>query len=168
MRCLISTVLLIGLGIADSLAADAPPTPPAGVGQLLVVNPRSGDVVRLNLARYHVNVVLHPPVALVQIDQSFLNPHPIRQEGTFVFNLPDGASVSRFAVFATHTRLIEGELIDLARLPNIYQSIGSQRNPEILEQIGHNLFRMRVFPIPAGDTKRILLDYSGSRTDKSG
>ena len=162
MRCLVAAVVLLGLGIGDSIAADAPPPPaqPIGVGQLLVVNPRSGAVVRLNLARYHVKVELQPPVALVQIDQSFFNPHPTRQEGTFVFNLPDGAAVSRFAMFASPTRLIEGELIDLARVPTIYQTIGSQRDPELLDQIGNNLFRMRVFPIPAHDTKRILLDYT--------
>jgi hypothetical protein len=134
---------------------------PQGLGQLVVNDPQSGSPVRLNLARYHVNVVLHPPVALVQIDQSFFNPYPRQQEGTFVFNLPEGASVSRFAMFTSPTELIEGELIDRARASGIYQSIVSrQRDPAILEQIGGNLFRMRVFPILANDLKRVLLDFT--------
>lgn len=32
----------------------------------------------------------------LQIDQTFSNPYDGREEGTFVFNLPRGASVSRF------------------------------------------------------------------------
>lgn len=132
-----------------------------GLGELLVNDPQSGAPVRLNLARYHVNVVLHPPVALVQIDQSFYNPYPRQQEGTFLFNLPEGASVSRFAMYTSPKELIEGELIERERASGIYQSIVSrQRDPAILEQIGGNLFRMRVFPILANDTKRILLDFT--------
>ena len=58
----------------------------------------------MEIARYHVNVVLKPPVALVQIDESFYNPYSGQREGTFVFNLPRGASISRFAMFVTHNK----------------------------------------------------------------
>ena len=89
-------------------------------------------------------MVLQPPVALVQIDQSFFNPHGRQEEGTFVFNLPPGASVSRFAMYVTHTELIEGELIERQRADEIYTSIvRRRRDPAILEQIGDSLFRMR-------------------------
>ncbi len=142
-------------------ALAGPPRKPQGLGQLVVNDPQSNSPVRLNLARYHVNVVLHPPVALVQIDQSFYNPYPAQQEGTFVFNLPDGASVSRFAMYTTPSQLVEGELIERERASNIYQSIvNRKRDPAILEQIGGSLFRMRVFPIFGHETKRILLDYT--------
>ena len=135
--------------------------PGQGLGQLLVKDAQSGTTTRLDIARYHVNVVLQPPVALVQIDQSFYNPYDRQEEGTFVFNLPRGASVSRFAMYVTPTQLVEGELIERKRARNIYQSIVSRRrDPAILEQIGDNLFRMRVFPIFARDTKRILLDFT--------
>lgn len=168
MRCLLFIMAFAGTGIADTLGADAPPRPTTGVGQLLVSDPQSGATMRLNLARYHVHAVLNPPVALVQIDQSFYNPYQFQQEGTFVFNLPDGASVSRFAMYTTHTQLIEGELIDRARAANIYQSIvDRQRDPALLEQIGGNLFRMRVFPISPRDTKRILLDYTVPLIDQA-
>jgi len=140
-----------------------------GLGQLLIEDAQSGTTRRLNVARYHVNVVLQPPVALVQIDQSFYNPYGRQEEGTFVFNLPRGASVSRFAMYVTPSRLIEGELIERQRASNIYQSIvNRKRDPAILEQIGDNLFRMRVFPIFARDTKRILLDYTLPLGDDDG
>jgi len=151
----------------ERLWASAEASPPHGLGQLVVQDLQSGSAVRLNLARYHVNVVLHPPVALVQIDQSFYNPYPRVQEGTFVFNLPEGASVSRFAMYTTPQQLVEGELIERTRAANIYQSIvNRQRDPAILEQIGGNLFRMRVYPIAARDAKRILLDYTVPITEQ--
>ena len=135
--------------------------PVQGLGQLVTKDAQSDSEVRLEVDRYHVNVVLQPPVALVQIDQSFFNPFPTQQEGTFVFNLPSGASVSRFAMYVTPDSLIEGELIERKRADEVYTTIvRSKRDPAILEQIGDNLFRMRVFPIFARDTKRILLDYT--------
>lgn len=144
-------------------------TTPQGLGQLVVEDSQAGSRQRLNVARYHVNVVLQPPVALVQIDQSFYNPFNRQQEGTFVFNLPPGASVSRFAMYVTHEKLVEGEVIDRDRGREIYQTIvDRKRDPAILEQIGDNLFRMRVFPIPANDTKRILLDYTIPLTAQHG
>ena len=137
------------------------PSVEQGVGQLLAKDAQSGNPVRLEIARYHVNVVLQPPVALVQIDQSFFNPYSRQEEGTFVFNLPAGASVSRFGMFVTPEQLIEGELIDRKEADRVYTTIvRSKRDPAILEQIGTNLFRMRVFPIFSKDTKRILLDYT--------
>ncbi len=64
-------------------------------------------------------------------------------------------------MYVTPEQLIEGELIEREQAAGIYQSIVSrQRDPAILEKIGDNLFRMRVFPVPARDTKRILLDYT--------
>jgi hypothetical protein len=132
-----------------------------GPGQLIAKDAQDGSPVRLEVARYRVNVVLQPPVALVQIDESFYNPYSTQEEGTFVFNLPPGASVSRFAMFVTPGELIEGELIGRKRADEIYTSIvRRRRDPAILEQIGDNLFHMRVFPIFAQDTKRILLDYT--------
>ena len=69
----------------------------------------------------------------MQIDQSFYNPYDRQEEGTFVFNLPQGASVSRFAMYVTPQRLIEGELIERKRAADIYQQIvTSRRDPAII------------------------------------
>ncbi len=161
MRYGLILVAMLGLTWGNSLAAQEPAGKSQGLGQLVVVDPQSGSPVRLSLARYHVNVVLHPPVALVQIDQSFFNPFPEQREGTFIFNLPDGASVSRFAMYTTPAELVEGELIERANASSIYESIvNRKRDPAILEQIGGNLFKMRVFPIFGRDSKRILLDFT--------
>lgn len=131
-----------------------------GMGQLVVTD-STGSPYPLPVVRYHAHVLLHPPVALVQIDQTFYNPLPSQAEGTFLFNLPHGASVSRFAMFVTPATLMEGELVDRHRASDVYERIVYQRwDPGILEQVGANLFKMRVFPIPAADTKRVLLDYT--------
>ncbi|MFO0819366.1 MAG: VIT domain-containing protein [Pirellulales bacterium] len=135
--------------------------PPLGLGQLVIGDAQADSLVRLKVARYHVNVVLQPPMALVQIDQSFYNPYHSQQQGTFAFSLPSGASVSRFAMYVTPDELIEGEVIERGHAREVYDSIvASRRDPAILEEIGPNQFRMQVFPISGRDTKRILLDFT--------
>ncbi len=167
MRCLMASVVLVGLGIGESSAADAPTRQPAGIGQLLVGEPQSGAAVGLDLAHYHVHVTLRPPVALVQVDQSFINHTDIAREGTYVFNLPDGAAVSRFALFKMHTQLIEGELIARSHAASVQQAIGWQRDWDHRDKLGNNLFRMRVLPIPAHDTQRILFDFTVPLVDSA-
>ena len=142
--------------------------PRQGLGELTVPDPQRAGRVPLDVARYHMNIVLQPPVALVQIDQSFYNRFSTQQEGTFEFQLPPGASVSRFAMYTTPTTLIEGELIEQAQAAQIYESIVNvRRDPALLEQLAGNEFRMRVFPIPPQDTKRILLDYTLPLVERS-
>ena len=64
-------------------------------------------------------------------------------------------------MYVSPGNLVEGELIERGRARQVYQTIvNSRRDPAILEQIGDNLFKMRVFPIPARGVKRILLDYT--------
>ncbi|MDB5391252.1 MAG: hypothetical protein JWM11_6898, partial [Planctomycetaceae bacterium] len=147
---------------ADQLAAWTTSLPQGqGPGQLVITDPQSKSQTRLGIARYHAELEIRPPVALVKLDQAFFNPLATQQEGEFIFNLPPGASVSRFAMFVTPTDLIEGEVIDRRKANQVYSDIVRQRrDPAILEQIGDNLFKMRVFPIFPRDVKRILLNYT--------
>ena len=155
---------------ADRLTAWTKPLPPSqGPGQLVITDAQSKSLNRLAIARYHAELVLTPPVALVKLDQAFYNPSSSQLEGEFLFNLPPGASVSRFAMYVTPTELIEGELIDRRKANQVYTAIvNRRRDPAILEKIGDTLFKMRVFPIFAKDIKRILLDYTVPLEGQSG
>ncbi len=160
----------IGVAAKEQLLAWTKQLPPGqGVGQLLIKDSQEDSGTRLNIARYHAEVVLQPPVALVKLDQSFYNPSSRQQEGEFVFNLPPGASVSRFAMYVTPESLIEGEVIERQQADQVYTTIvSSRRDPAILEQIGDNLFKMRVFPIFPKDVKRILLHFTLPLDGRSG
>ena len=52
-------------------------------------------------------------------------------------------------------------MLDKDEARRIYESIVNQRrDPALLEYIGRNAFRVRVYPIPAHGEKRIQLAYS--------
>jgi tetratricopeptide (TPR) repeat protein len=138
------------------------PSPLRGVSRMICRDEETGKTVSLNLSRYHVHVELRPPMALVQIDQSFFNPAAQVREGTFDIHLPQGASVSRFATSQAGGTICEGEILPRHQAGEIVRRTVPMDAWESNVATANldNGFRMRVYPIPAKDAKRILLDYT--------
>jgi len=144
-------LILLG-GTASALLAD---------GFIIPRPPRPGDVVPpLTVKYHHVKVDIRDQVAKTTIDQVFINNFNRDIEGTYIFPLPEGASISEFAMWIGDQR-VEGEILDSLQARRIYEDIVRRmRDPAILEYIGRNIFRARVYPIPALGEKRIQLSYS--------
>ncbi|NIO49869.1 MAG: VWA domain-containing protein [Candidatus Aminicenantes bacterium] len=111
--------------------------------------------------KYHrVNVEIINQVAKTSIDQVFINNHNRDIEGIFIFPLPERASVSEFSMYIGGKK-VEGEILDRDRARRIYEDIVRRmKDPALLEYVGRNMFRARVFPIPANGEKRIQLSYT--------
>lgn len=110
--------------------------------------------------KYHrVNVDIVSQVATTHIDQVFLNPYPRIMEGTYIFPLPEEAAISEFALYMDGQK-VQGEILEKDEARRIYEDIVRRmRDPGLLEYMGRNLFKARVFPIPANGEKRIELTY---------
>ena len=61
---------------------------------------------------------------------------------------------------------VDGQRIEAQTLPadeasDIYEEIvRSRRDPALLEYVGQNAFRARIYPIPANGEKRVEIEYS--------
>jgi Ca-activated chloride channel family protein len=130
-------------------------------GFIIPVPPPLVRVVPNLAVKYHrVEVTITDQVAQTKIDQVFINDSPYELEGTYIFPLPEEATISDFAMFVDGERL-SGEMLDKDEARRIYESIVNQRrDPALLEYIGRNAFRASVYPIPAHGEKRIQLAYS--------
>ena len=67
--------------------------------------------VPLKVADLTVHVIIDGRVALTRVDQTFHNDTPARCEGRYAFVLPPGANLSRYAMYTSETRLVEGEIV---------------------------------------------------------
>ncbi len=115
---------------------------------------------RLSIKYHHVDVRIENQVATTRVDQVFVNPSPRRMEGEYIFPLPGDVSISEFAMYVEGERLT-AELLDSQQARAIYEEIvRNQRDPALLEYIGTNMFRARVFPIEPYSDKRIELEYT--------
>ncbi|UCC49216.1 MAG: VWA domain-containing protein, partial [Gemmatimonadota bacterium] len=99
-------------------------------------------------------------VATTSIDQVFENRTGREQEATYIFPLPHGAAVREFTLY-DQGHPLHAELLNREKAREIYESIvRKRRDPALLEYIGRDTYRVRVFPIPAKGTKRIQMEYT--------
>ncbi|HAZ65112.1 MAG TPA: hypothetical protein DCZ72_16090 [Armatimonadetes bacterium] len=141
--------------------------PPPGV-ILPPPPPRPAPLEPLQLTIQTVDLKVRDFAATVTVEQTFRNQHGGRVEGTFLFPLPAEAAVTDFAM-TVNGELVGAELLDADKARNVYEDIvRSQRDPGLLEYIDRTSFRARIFPIEAGETKRVKLEYSQALTADDG
>jgi Ca-activated chloride channel family protein len=99
-------------------------------------------------------------VAVTHVEQIFENDTPYLLEGVYFFPLPDGVSITEFAMWDGEKRLA-GEARSRDEARRIYNDIvRSRRDPALLEYAGKNLFQASIFPIQPHSDKKIELTYS--------
>ncbi len=125
------------------------------------IEPLPGN--RLNAVqklRSSVSVTVTGRVALVEVEEWFENRDGGLGEGDYLYPMPGEAVFSNFSLFQGDQEL-RGETMDAGRARSIYEEIvRRKRDPALIELVGHGLIRARVFPINAGETRKITLRYT--------
>ena len=131
--------------------------------------PPDGVVYPFLPIKYHrVEVEIDDQVAQVKVDQAFLNESDQPLEATYIFPLPEDATISDFALYVEGERL-EGRILDKEKARAIYEEIvRHRRDPALLEYVGRNTFQAQVFPIPPHGERRIQIAYTQVLTQDSG
>jgi Ca-activated chloride channel family protein len=130
--------------------------------------PSTPDIPPLAIRSHRVSVSVRERIAETSVTQTFVNGTGSVLEATYVFPVPEGATVSGFAMWVNGVR-VEGELLDSGTARSVYESIVARmQDPGLVEYIGGNVFRARVYPINPGAEQRIeirftqTLEYQGS------
>ncbi len=113
----------------------------------------------LAVENQRIDVAIEAGVATTKVEQTFHNPNGVGLEGTYLFPIPESASVTKFSM-TVNGKTMEGELMSKEDARRIYESIvRRRRDPALLEYFGYGLFKARVFPIPARGTVSVSLAY---------
>lgn len=105
----------------------------------------------------NVEAQVRDGVAETEVSHVFVNRTNTPQEGDFVFPIPAGATISRFAMFDGETRL-DAKLLDRDQATRTYEEIvRRRRDPALLTFVGRGALRARVFPIAPHSERRITL-----------
>ncbi len=149
-RLLFITLIVLGLFLSNVL-------PAAADG---VIIPDRPELAYLTIKYHRVRVDIEDQVATTHIDQVFINESDWTVEGTYLFPLPEEAAISEFVMWVDGER-VEGEVLTREKARQIYDDIvRRRRDPALLEYVGHDLFQASIFPIPAGDERRIEIEYT--------
>ncbi len=157
-------LLFPGPASAQGLLIPRPISPPVPGRPILPAPPPPP----LSVKSQHVSLQVTDGAMKVEVEQVFYNPHGVQMEGTYLFALPPGATVSSFRM-TVDKEPVEGKLLGVEEARRIYESyVRRNIDPAILEYVGRNAFQARVFPIPPHSEKRVYLVYSQALTFQNG
>ena len=171
MRLLKLRFLLLSVGLLLAIAASAAaqgmivpgpcnrcPGPPRPVAL-----PRA-----LPIKSIKIDTKISSQVATTHVEQVFRNDTDATLEGTYLFPIPEQASITEFAIWDGDRRLV-GEVRSREEARRIYDEIvRRQRDPGLLEYAGKDLFQASIFPIPPHSDKKLELTYSQILRAESG
>jgi len=156
---LLATFLAALLFVPSILQADS--------GVLIPRDKQQPDPAILSLEEMSVSITIDNGDARVFITQIFANHTNKIEEGTYVFALPSGSTVSDFATWDGPVR-IPAVILERKRAEQIYDNARLQAiDPGLLEAGERDgfdpkataTFSAKIVPIPAYGTKRLELEY---------
>jgi Ca-activated chloride channel family protein len=156
------------------LAIAHPPPPPTsqpeprGLGTMTARVPGTTAVVGgVRLAQHRVRAVVRDGVAQTEVEEVFQNDGNQVLEGRYVFPLPPDATISGLTLFVNDAP-VEAELVEKQRAAAIFKSIVEDtvrpRDPALLEWVRGSEFSLKVFPIPAKGSRKVILRYQQTLT----
>ncbi len=122
--------------------------------------PEDKSVPPLAMLNHRVRIALEDQVAVTRVEQTFRNHTDRPLEAVYVFPVPKGAGVNRFSMWVDGKET-KGELLDAAKAREIYTGIVRRtQDPGLLEYLGNDLLRMRVFPVPPRGDQKVALEFT--------
>ena len=114
----------------------------------------------LEIRSVKATATIKEQVAQTKIEQEFYNPNPRQLEGTFILPLPKGAHLEKFRM-EVNGKMADAELLSAEKAKGIYEEIVRKaKDPALLEYVGRDLLKVRIFPIEPNSTKKIEVSYA--------
>lgn len=164
------TFFLRGLAVAslllcaDACALTPPPPPPPPPPPQVWIPPDSG-LQPIRLAHVDIQIRTRGFVALTTLDLRFDNPNARVLEGEFVFPLAAGQTVSGYAL-EVNGAMREGVVVDKQTARVAFEDTSRRQiDPGLAEITAGNVFRTRLYPIPAMGSKRVRLHLVATMAD---
>ncbi len=98
-------------------------------------------------------------VATTMFTMTFKNRTGKILEGELLFPLPDGVTISRYAL-DINGKMREAVPVEKAKATQVFEEIEQRRvDPGLLERVEGNNFRTRIYPIPANGIRTVSIGY---------
>ncbi len=122
--------------------------------------PSQPGIPPLGIKYHRAEVDIQDRAAVTKVEQVFVNHTGRPLEATYIFPLPKGGTVSDFYLYVNGKKT-KGELLEKNQARNIYEGIVRRmQDPGLLEYLERDLFKCRVFPVPAKGEQRIEITFT--------
>ncbi|HPD16779.1 MAG TPA: VIT domain-containing protein [Planctomycetota bacterium] len=158
-------LIVLAAALVGSAAAAGESLAPALVVR---VRPDAPKPEALRITKLTVESRIFGYLAETKMTMTFLNPHERVLEGDLYFPLPEGSTVSGYALDIAGS-MVDGVVVEKEKGRTVYEKIVRQGiDPGLVEWTKGNNFKTRVFPIPAKGTRTVRVDYVAELVDKAG
>jgi len=114
----------------------------------------------LELRHHQVDVDITGQIAVTKVEQVFYNPSRRAVEGAYFLPVPAGGTIDRFTMMMDGEEM-EAELLPADEARRIYEGIVRRlEDPGLLEYVGQDLVRIRIFPIEPNSERRITVQFT--------
>jgi Ca-activated chloride channel family protein len=121
--------------------------------------PRPVGDAAIERTRSDVRVELANQVLRYEVTERFVNRGGRVGEADYMFPLPHGAAFQELKL-SIDGELVAGETMSADRARAIYEEIvRRQRDPALVEWMGHGMLRTRIFPINPGEEKTVVVRF---------
>lgn len=126
-----------------------------------------GQQNKVILADLKIAVVIFGNIAKTTMTMVFDNKTNRDLEGELTFPMPEGVSVSGYAL-DINGKLRQAVPVDKNKGTEVFESIETRRiDPGLLEKVEGNNFRTRIYPLPANGKRTVQISYSENLTTTS-
>lgn len=127
---------------------------PDRLGRRPVVQCAPAQVVRTGS---EVKAELRGRVIHFEIEERFVNRGSTLGEADYYFPLPRTAAFQDLKL-SIDGEMVAGETMSAAEARSVYEAIvRQQRDPALVEWMGHGLLRLRIFPFTAGEERKVVV-----------
>lgn len=150
-------LLLLGLSLATLSASEVAALRRSARARMVL---RDESLPPLHLKQLNVQARIEGRIARVAAESVFQNQSPRELEATYLFPLPEGATVERFVLWM-NGEPVEGKVEERQRARAVYETIVHQkRDPGLLEESSDGTFQFRIFPVPANGEQKVRIEYA--------
>jgi Vault protein inter-alpha-trypsin domain/Uncharacterized protein conserved in bacteria (DUF2135) len=124
---------------------------------IIKVNDKDSGKVVLSSLKIDVKVVAN--IATTTMEMEFCNNSNRILEGELTFPMPDGVSISRYAI-DMNGNMREAVPVEKEKGQVVFENIVKRRvDPGLLEKVEGNNFRTRIYPLPANGCRKVIIAY---------
>jgi predicted CoA-binding protein len=123
------------------------------------LNIKGADSVQVRMNKMFVKVNVVGNIAYTTAEMHFTNSGSRQMEAELLFPLPEGVSVSRYAI-DINGEMREAVPVNKSKGKQVFEAIEHKRvDPGLLEKVEGNNFKTRIYPIVTGKERIIIIGY---------
>ena len=113
----------------------------------------------IRLKNIKIDVQITGFLAKTSIHMTIYNPNKRQMEGEIILPLPDGATVSGYAL-DVGGQMVDGVIVEKQKARMIFEQETKRKvDPGLVEHVEGNRYRMRVYPIMPKKTRQCRIEY---------